>query len=112
MPGTRFKVTNMRVMPPTQLELSLDDSKFCAYHEQNPQVYKKFEEFTLKTIEKGFKNYGAKGIFELVRWTSGVSADNDCFKVNNSYTSLYARMFEKKHPQYKDFFRKRKSRFD
>lgn len=114
MPGTRFQVSNTqgrKLMPPSQLTLSLDSSKFCEYHNQNPHVYKEFEKITLHTIAKGFKNYSAKGIFEVIRWQTGVTS-NDIFKVNNNYTPFYARMFEDSHPEHKDFFRKRESRFD
>ncbi len=96
-----------------QLTLDLKAEKFCAYHQENPQVYEEFKKFTYKTIKKGFKNYSAKGIFELIRWHSGVSANGeDGFKVNNNYTSFYARLFEKQHPDQKDYFRKRTSKFD
>lgn len=112
MPGTGFKVPETRLAPPSQLELSLDDAKFCSYHTQNPHIYKAFKALTLQTIRKGFKNFGAKSIFELLRWKTGVAADGDVFKINNNYTPLYARMFEKEYPEHKDFFRKRGSKFD
>lgn len=112
MPGTGFKVEPAILNPPSQLELDLDNAKFCTYHKQNPQVYEEFKKFTLKTIKKGFQNYSAKGIFELIRWHSGVAADGDVFKVNNNYTPFYARLFEKDHPKHKDYFRIRKSKFD
>lgn len=98
---------------PEQLALELNDEKFCLYHKQNPQVYVEFKKFTFKTIKKGFKNYSAKGIFELIRWHSGVSADgSDGFKVNNNYTSFYARLFEKDYPKHAEYFRKRTSKYD
>ena len=92
----------------TQLNLF---AKFCEYDQKNPQVFDKFEELTFKTIAKGFKNYGAKGIFELIRWHSGVSGEGK-FKVNNNYTPFYARKFEKKYPEHIGFFRKKSSKFD
>lgn len=96
-----------------QLELDLQFTKFCQYHKDNPQVYVEFKKFTFKTIKKGFQNYSAKGIFELIRWHSGVTAEQtDGFKVNNNYTSFYARLFEKEHPKHQDYFRKRSSKFD
>lgn len=114
MPGTRFEVSNTQgqtLMPPSQLTLSLDSSKFCAYHAQNPHIYQAFKTTTLKAIAKGYKNYGAKSIFEIIRWETAI-ASNDIFKVNNNYTPFYARMFEKEFPEHEDFFRKRNSRFD
>ncbi len=109
MPGTRFKVP---MAPPSQLTLSLDNRRFCSYHEANPQVYVEFRRITFETMAKGFKNYSANGIFELIRWHTGVTANGDCFKVNNDYRAFYARLFEQDFPQHKGFFRTRKSKFD
>jgi hypothetical protein len=97
---------------PSQLTLSLDNNKFCAYHEAHPQIYEEFKKLTVATIERGFKHYSAKGIFELIRWHTGVKSKEDCFDVNNNYTPYYARLFEKDHPEHKGFFRKRESKFD
>jgi len=92
-----------------QLDL-FDNKLFSQYHEENPQVYKAFKEMALKAVT--FKShFGAKAIFEVLRWKTAVSG-NDGFKINNNYTSFYARMFENEFPQHKDFFRKRKSKFD
>ena len=84
---------------------------FVRYHKDNPQVYQKFREITLQTIQKGFKRFGAKGIFEIMRWQTGVEG-GDKYKVNNNYTSYYSRLFEREFPQYKGFFRMRKSKYD
>ena len=94
-----------------QLLLNLDfGDKFCAYHEENPHIYESFKSHALRAI--GTKqNFGAKAIFEIIRWNSAISG-NDGFKVNNNYTSFYARLFELEHPQHEGFFRKRKSKFD
>lgn len=81
--------------------------KFQQYHQQNPQVYEKFAEFTFDAIRAGRKYFGAKMIIERIRWYSLVEA-NDGYKVNNNYAPYYARMFEAKHPQYTGFFRKRR----
>lgn len=110
---SRFEVPSPReMMAPSQLTLSLDNKGFCSYHRKNPHIFQKFEELTLQTIAKKFKHYSAKGILELIRWHSGISSDGDCFKVNNNYSSFYARLFEAKYPEHKDFFRNRKSKFD
>jgi hypothetical protein len=95
----------------SQLSLQLGESAFCQYHQDNPQVYVAFKDFTWKTIARGFKHYSAKGVFELVRWHTGV-AGNDQFKINNNYTPFYARLFEKDYPEHAGFFRQRESKFD
>lgn len=85
-------------------------SKFWAFHSSHPDVYDWFKKLTKRAIEKGFKNYSAKGIIEQIRWETKGTIKEDGFKVNNNYTALYARMFETEHPQHKGFFRKRKLR--
>ena len=95
-----------------EIQLKLfDEEQFVKYHAENPQVYEAFKKFALETIRRGFKHYSAKGIYELIRWHTGVSS-NDIFKVSNNYTPFYARLFEKDYPQFKGYFRKRKSKFD
>lgn len=94
-----------------QLSLNLSfGEKFCKYHEENPQIYSAFKEYALRAVR--FKqHFGSKAIFEVIRWNSAVSG-NDGFKVNNNYTSFYARLFELEYPRYEGFFIKRKSKFD
>ncbi|RDY58474.1 hypothetical protein [Flagellimonas nanhaiensis] len=83
-------------------------SKFYSFHSKYPNVYKMFKKLTFKAIKRGFKNYGAKGVMELVRWHTAGPTKEDGFKINNNYTSYYVRLFEKEHPEHIGFFRKRK----
>ena len=96
-----------------QLELFIEEGavKFVEYHIENPGIWEAFKTKTLETIEKGFQHYGAKGIFEIIRWQTGTSG-NDGFKVNNNYTPFYARLFEMEFPKHKGFFQKRGSKYD
>jgi hypothetical protein len=70
-----------------------------------PDVWKAFERFALEAARKG-KRIGAKAIMERVRWESEIESDRE-FKCGNSWIAYYARMFEIKHPQFRDFFDKR-----
>ena len=89
------------------------NGRFIPYHEKNPSVYETFKNFTLRAIAKGFKHCSADFIFHVIRWETGQSDERqEPFKVNNNYTSLYARMFINEHPQHKEFFRLRKSKYD
>ena len=38
------------------------------------------------------------------------STDRDGFKLNNNFTSRYARLIEREHPELRGFFRKRRLR--
>lgn len=79
---------------------------FKKYHEESPQIYAEFKRLSLQLINRGYKHIGAKQIFEVIRWQTMISG-NDGFKVNNTYTSDYARLFENDHPIYAGIFRKR-----
>ena len=82
------------------------NEKFEIYHKENPSIYKEFEKMTLFAISKGFRHYGAKAIFEYIRFQTGLFGNNG-FKVDNTFTPDYARLFEKNHPNYEGFFEKR-----
>lgn len=96
-------------------QLSLFDTShpddFREYHEANPQIYRAFRRYALDTIRKGFSHYSAKGIFELIRWHTGVAANGE-FKINNNYTPHYARMFMNEFPNHTGFFLTRQSKAD
>lgn len=81
---------------------------FEQYHAENPAIYiyEAFEKYTFIAISKGFKHFGAKAVFEWIRFQTGIFGTGD-FKVNNSFTPDYARLFEKNHPQHSGIFEKR-----
>ena len=86
---------------------------FLKYHDNNPDVFDCFCDLTNKTIAKGFQHYGSQGILELLRWQTGVTTtDPKGFKINNDFAAFYSRMFEAVYPEYKGFFRKRRSAAD
>ena len=80
-----------------------------AYHEQHPEVWQMFEEFTFQMINRGFKNYSVNAIFERIRWEKDAGGDGENqFKIGNNYRAFYARRFMKKYPLHDGFFRTRK----
>jgi hypothetical protein len=79
---------------------------FEKYDKENPHIWAKFVDIAFQAKNKGFKRYGAKGIFELIRWHTKVSG-NDAFKVNNNYAPDYARKMAIKYPEFEGFFRVR-----
>lgn len=83
---------------------------FKQYDQENPQIYQEFKRLSRMLISRGYTHIGARQIFEVIRWETMISG-NDGFKVNNSYTSDYARKFENDFPQYVGIFRKRLCKF-
>lgn len=83
---------------------------FTKYDEENPHIWQEFLKIARQAKVKGFTRYSAKGIFEIIRWETGVTG-NDAFKVNNNYTPDYARKAATLFPEeFADFFRVREVR--
>lgn len=76
--------------------------KFLNYHSDRKEIWDMFEKFSLDAARAG-KPIGAKAIMERVRWFTEIE-QNGSFKVCNSYTAYYARMFAAKHPGYSGLF--------
>lgn len=114
-PNSQLQAKLVQDIELRQLELDLfegiNDKKFLQYHKTNPHLYAAFKSIALRAINIGFRNYGAKGIFEIIRWERKEKGLGD-FKINNNFAPLFARVFENEYPQYADFFRKRRSKFD
>lgn len=87
--------------------LSREEMEF--HHLENPHIYEEFENFAFQAISSGRKYFGAGAVFERLRWYSQIETKGDQFKLNNNYRAFYARLFEEKNPEYKGFFRKRRS---
>ena len=80
-----------------------------AFHNKHPEIWDLFVHFSYQMINRGFKNYSAKAIFERIRWEKDAGGDGvTVFKVGNNHPAFYARAFMKKYPQHEGFFRLRK----
>ena len=54
---------------------------FKNYDNKNPQIWEKFKELAIEAkYQKHFQHYSSKGIFELIRWHTGISANRDKLK--------------------------------
>lgn len=81
---------------------------FLEYHEQNPTVYEQFKKFAYEVKGSGRDHFGSKAIMERVRFESIVRGVGD-FKVNNNFSSCYARLLAFDDPSFNDFFEFRHS---
>ena len=79
------------------------------FHEDHPEVWEKFKEFTFDRINQGYKNYSVYTIMERIRWDMGQTGGDGIteFKINNNIWPFYARRFMKMYPEYEGFFRVR-----
>lgn len=100
-------------MQPLQPDLfsGINSLEFPQYHFDNPHIYEAFKKYTFLSIGKGFKNFSAQFIFEVIRWETSVNG-NDMYKINNNFRAFYSRLFMNQHPEYEGYFRTRKSKWD
>lgn len=79
---------------------------FSTYHKENPHIWKAFKKYSFEAKDKGFSNYSANGIFEIIRWNTDLKS-RDKYKVNNNYRPDYARKMMTEYPEFNGFFRTR-----
>lgn len=98
--------------PRSRLDELLRDT--IRYHVKNPVVWKLFCRFALRaaqgTSDPRFKAYGARLIFERIRWEVNVElfgVDGTRLRLNDHYSSYYGRAFELCYPEHAGLFRKR-----
>jgi len=79
---------------------------FRTYDLENPLIWAAFKKYSFEAKEKGFDNYSANGIFEIIRWNTTL-VQRDKYKVNNNYRPDYARKMMTQFPEFEGFFRTR-----
>jgi len=95
-----------------QCELGFDDesrleAKFQEFHAENPQVYTALRDRALQLRRKGWNHYGIKAIVEVVRFHRALETTDPDFKLNNNYSSRYARILMDEEPELAGFFQTR-----
>lgn len=82
--------------------------KFEKFNRENPTIYK--ELVRLATIAKvqGVQRYSAKAMFEVIRWNFVLRRLGANFRINNDFTSRYARLINRREPGLRNFFTVRK----
>lgn len=79
-------------------------TKFEEYDDANPQLWAAFRRYAKLARRKGFKHYSARGIFEIIRWHTGVTCPG-AFKINNNLQQYYALKLMRLYPEFEGFFR-------
>lgn len=82
---------------------------FWKFHQENPEVFGLFKALCDDVRNAGKTKYGAKAVMEVVRWKVNVYTHGDEFKINNNYTSCYARLLMIEDPSFDGFFQLRSS---
>ncbi len=85
--------------------------RFRAFDEANPWVWEAYERHALELIAEGWKHYSSDHILHVVRYhhdRETRDTDGRGFKLNNDFTSRYARKFAAAHPEHAEFFEQRR----
>lgn len=85
---------------------------FEQFHRDNPRVYEMFKEYTREIIRAGRRRglkdeaikTSAKLIINRIRWEVYMETLTDDFKINDAFTSRYARLFAVDFPSWGHLF--------
>lgn len=88
--------------------------RWRAFHEANPGVYDLFRRFAVDALrQERRQRFGARMIWERLRWYTQVETNGSDFKLNNDFAPYFARLLMLERPDdFGDFFELRDSRFD
>ncbi len=81
--------------------------RFWKFHRENPGVYVELVNMAHRLRGRGYGSYGMKSLFEVLRWERAIKTVGSVFKLNNNYTSLYARLIMSDVPMLGSFFKVR-----
>lgn len=85
----------------TEPEMSIQE-RFDAFHAANPWVADSLEALVADWLANDNSRVGMKQMVEVVRWEYGRRTKGDEFRLNNNYTSRYARLLIARHPEWAD----------
>lgn len=85
--------------------LSIQEA-FEAFHAANPWVLDELVAMAREYRDRGWRRIGAKALVEWLRYRAvSATVDPTCdYKINNNYTSRYARLIVARHPDLADMF--------
>lgn len=82
--------------------------RFEAFHAQYPQVYAELRKLAFDYLARGFTHYSLDGLFHVVRHERNMAVGpENGYKLNNDFTSRYARLLMANEPALRGFFETR-----
>jgi hypothetical protein len=94
--------------PPLADQRSIDQ-RFRDFHGNNPAVYTELVRMARQMQSRGYQKIGIELVFAAYRWNQMLhtSADEYNYKLNNNFTSRYARLIMTQEEDLADFFHTR-----
>ena len=87
------------------------DYEFDEFIQANPHIYKKFRMLAVKLKAKGIDRWGAKSLWEVLRWDLAMEtgAKSSDYALNNNHVSRLARKLMHDEPEdFEGFFELRR----
>lgn len=99
----------MPANPPACLSAPTDDidTRFAAFHGANPHVYAELVTMARAARARGHRRIGIELLFAAMRWNRlmrTTPTDGELFKLNDHYTSRYARLIMSREPDLDGIF--------
>ena len=102
-------VPDIEIAPSPQLELFPNlpgegdtiEARFADFHRKNPHVYRNLRRMALDDLARG-RRRGMKALFESLRTAyaeAGIDTTGSKYRLNNSFTSHYARLLVRHEPR-------------
>ena len=82
--------------------------KFNRFHQRNPHVYHLIVDISKRMKQSGVHKFGMKGVFEYLRWQYTMQTQGERYRLNNIFTSIYARLVMETEVELRGFFDIRK----
>lgn len=87
--------------------MSRIDDAFKTFHRDNPHVYAMLVKLAREWKTAGHSHCGVKALWERMRWELGLHTTEEAPRLNNVYTSRYARLIEQNEPDLLGLFEMR-----
>lgn len=83
--------------------------RFDAFHAQHPEVYRELVRIARLVKSSGLSHYSIDACVQRVRWFFRFEhPDRRDFKINDHFSSRYARLIGQREPDLRTFFETRK----
>ena len=83
-------------------------NRFKAFDAANPDVFDTFVKLAREMKQAGHQRYSQYAIMHRIRWENDLKTTGSQFKIDDSFTPIYARLAEYLCPDLKGFFEFRK----
>lgn len=84
--------------------------KFEKFHASNPHVYAELVRLARQAVAKGRTRFGMKALWEVMRWHFWLNTTDTDFRLNNNYSSRYARLIMQQEADLRGVFETRELR--